>query len=142
MCWKWVGANTCIIESMNKFIRELLMILILPAGVVLGAVWLVSDYSSSQNTDVVINVLMKCEVEYEKNPAKAYEGDDCARYKTYVDVGIEKWQGTFWHEIKVLTPEGEKYIVDIPCPVSVDGTSRLCTFENNLPEFGDSWPNF
>lgn len=135
-------ANTCIIESMNKFIRELLMILILPAGVVLGAVWLVSDYSSSQNTDVVINVLMKCEVEYEKNPAKAYEGDDCARYKTYVDVGIEKWQGTFWHEIKVLTPEGEKYIVDIPCPVSVDGTSRLCTFENNLPEFGDSWPNF
>ena len=127
---------------MNKFIRELLMILILPAGVVLGAVWLVSDYSSSQNTDVVINVLMKCEVEYEKNPAKAYEGDDCARYKTYVDVGIEKWQGTFWHEIKVLTPEGEKYIVDIPCPVSVDGTSRLCTFENNLPEFGDSWPNF
>lgn len=135
-------ANTCIIESMNKFIRELLMILILPAGVVLGAVWLVSDYSSSQNTDVVINVLMKCEVEYEKNPAKAYEGDDCARYKTYVDVGMEKWNGTFWHEIKVLTPEGEKYIVDIPCPVSVDGTSRLCTFENNLPEFGDSWPNF
>ena len=134
--------NSCIIESMNKFIRELLMILILPAGVVLGAVWLVSDYSSSQNTDVVINVLMKCEVEYEKNPAKAYEGDDCARYKTYVDVGIEKWQGTFWHEIKVLTPEGEKYFVDIPCPVSVDGTSRLCTFENNLPEFGDSWPNF
>lgn len=118
------------------------MILILPAGVVLGAVWLVSDYSSSQNTDVVINVLMKCEVEYEKNPAKAYEGDDCARYKTYVDVGMEKWNGTFWHEIKVLTPEGEKYFVDIPCPVSVDGTSRLCTFENNLPEFGDSWPSY
>lgn len=127
---------------MNKFIRELMMILILPAGLVLGVVWLVSDYSSSQKTDMVINVLMRCEVEYGENPVKSYEGDDCARYKTYVDVGMEKWDGSFWHEIKILTPEGEKYFVDIPCPVSTDGSSKLCTFENNLPEFGDSWPDY
>ena len=59
----------------------------------------------------------------------------------YVDnVGNENWTGKFWQEIKVRTPEGEKYTVDIPCPLSSDGTSSLCTFEDELPKFGDKWP--
>ena len=125
---------------MFRFVRELLMILILPAGIVLGIVWIIDNVSSSTEEDIVINIVMKCEVQYGSRAKVSYEGDDCARYKTYVDVGIENWTGKFWQEIKVRTPEGEKYTVDIPCPLSSDGTSSLCTFEDELPKFGDKWP--
>ena len=81
---------------MFRFVRELLMILILPAGIVLGIVWAIDNVSSSTEEDIVINIVMKCEVQYGSRAKVSYEGDDCARYKTYVDVGIENWTGKFW----------------------------------------------
>ena len=125
---------------MFKFVRELLMILVLPAGIVLGIVWAIDNVSSSTDDDIVINIVMKCEVQYDGRAEVNYEGDDCARYKTYVDVGIENWTGKFWQEVKIRTPEGEKYTVDIPCPISGDDGSQLGPFEDELQKFGDKWP--